>query len=106
RGLSTLAGAYAAAQRAGAFDHCARWMLEMRHHPDARANPAAQARIERLGQGLAGQLDLLQLIAPRGPRLLAPVPGRICYMLHNSLPYATGGYATRTHGLAGGGVAA
>ncbi len=106
RGLGTLAGAYAAAQRAGAFDHCARWMLEMRHHPDARANPAAQARIERLGQGLAGQLDLLALIAPRGPRLLAPVPGRICYMLHNSLPYATGGYATRTHGLAGGLIAA
>ncbi|MET3472409.1 glycosyltransferase involved in cell wall biosynthesis [Novosphingobium sp. 1529] len=106
RGLGTLTGAYAAAQRAGAFDHCARWMLEMRHHPDVRANPAAQARIERLGQGLAGQLDLLALIAPRGPRLLAPVPGRICYMLHNSLPYATGGYATRTHGLAGGLIAA
>jgi hypothetical protein len=34
--------------------------------------------------------------------VLAPVPGRVCYMLHNSLPYATGGYATRTHGLASG----
>ena len=102
RGLGTLAGAYAAAQRAGAFDCCAQWMLEMRHHPDARGDQAAQSRIERLGQGLAGQLDLLHLIGPRRPRALAPVPGRVCYMLHNSLPYATGGYATRTHGLAGG----
>ncbi|NKJ43120.1 glycosyltransferase [Novosphingobium sp. SG720] len=106
RGLATLAGAYAAAQRAGAFDHCAQWMLEMRHHPDARADRAAQARIERLAQGLAGQLDLLHLITPRRARALAPVPGRVCYMLHNSLPYATGGYATRTHGLACGMAAA
>ncbi|GHC97434.1 hypothetical protein GCM10019060_28200 [Novosphingobium pokkalii] len=106
RGLGTLAGAYAAAQRAGAFALCAQWMLEMQHHPEARTDRAALTRIERLGQGLAGQLDLLHLIAPRRPRVLAPVPGRVCYMLHNSLPYATGGYATRTHGLASGLIAA
>ena len=28
------------------------------------------------------------------------VSKRICYVLHNSLPYATGGYATRSHGMA------
>lgn len=27
---------------------------------------------------------------------------RVLYVLHNSLPYASGGYATRGHGLAGG----
>lgn len=27
---------------------------------------------------------------------------RICYILHNSLPYASGGYATRAHGVATG----
>lgn len=31
-----------------------------------------------------------------------PVNGRICYILHNSLPYASGGYATRAHGVANG----
>lgn len=31
-----------------------------------------------------------------------PIGGRICYILHNSLPYASGGYATRAHGVANG----
>lgn len=30
------------------------------------------------------------------------VEGRICYVLHNSLPYSSGGYATRSHGVAAG----
>ncbi|MDE5832798.1 MAG: glycosyltransferase family 4 protein [Desulfovibrio sp.] len=30
------------------------------------------------------------------------VKGRICYILHNSLPYSTGGYATRSAGVAAG----
>jgi PEP-CTERM/exosortase A-associated glycosyltransferase len=29
----------------------------------------------------------------------APHPERLLYLLHNSLPYASAGYATRTHGL-------
>lgn len=28
-----------------------------------------------------------------------PIPGRVLYILHNSLPYNSGGYATRGHGL-------
>ena len=28
-----------------------------------------------------------------------PIPGRVLYVLHNSLPYNSGGYATRGHGL-------
>ncbi len=31
-----------------------------------------------------------------------PVKNRLCYVLHNSLPYASGGYATRAHGVADG----
>lgn len=31
-----------------------------------------------------------------------PITGCICYVLHNSLPYSSGGYATRAHGLAQG----
>lgn len=30
----------------------------------------------------------------------SPVPNSIAYVLHNMLPYASGGYATRAHGLA------
>lgn len=28
-----------------------------------------------------------------------PILGKVCYVLHNSLPYSSGGYATRGHGL-------
>ena len=31
---------------------------------------------------------------------LLPVNGCICYVLHNSLPYSSGGYATRSHNVA------
>lgn len=31
-----------------------------------------------------------------------PIEGKICYIAHNSLPYSSGGYATRTHGVAQG----
>lgn len=31
-----------------------------------------------------------------------PIKNRLCYVLHNSLPYASGGYATRAHGVADG----
>lgn len=38
----------------------------------------------------------------RAPRTDSPVKGRICYVLHNALPFASGGYATRAQGLAKG----
>lgn len=41
-------------------------------------------------------------LQPRAPRMDSPVQGRICYVLHNALPFASGGYATRAQGLAKG----
>lgn len=35
----------------------------------------------------------------------SPMPNRLAYVLHNSLPFSSGGYATRGHGLARGMVA-
>ncbi|NBU32333.1 MAG: glycosyltransferase [Actinobacteria bacterium] len=31
-----------------------------------------------------------------------PIPGRVAYILHNSLPFQSGGYATRSHGVMSG----
>lgn len=31
-----------------------------------------------------------------------PIPGRVAYILHNSLPFHSGGYATRSHGVMSG----
>ncbi len=45
---------------------------------------------------------LLEKLIPPRLAYLRPESRRIAYILHNSLPFATGGYATRTHGVATG----
>ena len=42
------------------------------------------------------------LIPPKNALAYTPDPDRVLYVLHNSMPYASGGYATRGHGLAKG----
>lgn len=64
--------------------------------------PVQTAFLEKLRRGPAYQLSLLDLTTPAPTPQIQPVPGRICYVLHNSLPYSSGGYATRAHGLAAG----
>lgn len=32
--------------------------------------------------------------------IYVPIPDRLCYIMHNALPYSSGGYATRGHGVA------
>lgn len=57
----------------------------------------------RLRRSSFFQVILLQRLdeAPE-QRIEQPVRGRVCYVLHNSLPHSSGGYATRSHGVAGG----
>ena len=54
--------------------------------------------------GLEGLLDLHEhgfkpAPLPAVPKDFTPVPNRIVYVLHNSLPFNSGGYAARAHGL-------
>lgn len=46
--------------------------------------------------------SIVSEIPERRPARRHPVPGKVAYLLHNSLPYSSGGYATRAHGLAHG----
>jgi glycosyltransferase involved in cell wall biosynthesis len=48
----------------------------------------------------SSQLEVLRHLDIEFVTPVAPIPGRLCYVLHNSLPQASGGYATRSHGLA------
>ena len=61
------------------------------------------ARIASKIQGYHDLLDLKNkgpgLILSHHSELIDPIPGRVLYVLHNSLPYNSGGYATRGHGL-------
>lgn len=47
-----------------------------------------------------------QLAQASGDPDYRPHPNKLCYLLHNSLPFASGGYATRAHGMASGLTAA
>lgn len=49
---------------------------------------------------------LEQMLMVRSTLAFEPVPSRLCYVLHNSLPYSSGGYATRAQGVAKGLLAA
>jgi glycosyltransferase involved in cell wall biosynthesis/polysaccharide pyruvyl transferase WcaK-like protein len=46
--------------------------------------------------------SLITLLSPKKITPIETIDKRICYVLHNSLPYASGGYATRAHGLSKG----
>jgi glycosyltransferase involved in cell wall biosynthesis len=102
RSPAALGWAYRTYERFGAFEQTRALLDELSAHPDVASTPAGATRIEKLKGGLAHQLSLLDLIAPRAPLAFTPVANRICYMLHNSLPYSSGGYATRSHGVASG----
>ena len=61
------------------------------------------ADLSEMKKKLPDEIALLDLI-PKAPSISALTTGNpsIAYFLHNSLPYASGGYATRAHGLAQG----
>lgn len=46
------------------------------------------------------RLTILKKIPPKQPRIGSFICGRICYVLQDSFPYSSGGYATRGHGVA------
>lgn len=65
---------------------------------------AGDAPTQRQRNLLWSAPDQLIKLADQVPKrvkapLYQPIKGRICYVIHNSLPYSSGGYATRGHGL-------
>lgn len=57
----------------------------------------------KICNGSSSEADILSLLPRKvSVDLKREKIKRICYVLHNSLPYASGGYATRAHGVAKG----
>ncbi len=63
-------------------------------HPDERK------KLEPVFRHPVRQLAILDLVRDTPDHVIEPVQRRVCYVLHNSLPHSSGGYATRSHGLA------
>src|SRR5690606_32228079 len=67
-------------------------------------NPTAkeQNTLAKLKSSPAFQTALLKKIPISPVEEIEFTPNSICYFLHNSLPYSSGGYATRAQGVAYG----
>ena len=70
-------------------------------HAAARSgNVIAEKFIAAFKETSSYKIAVLEAIPPRRARWSSKADGRIAYVLHNSLPYSSGGYATRSHGVA------
>lgn len=99
----TLRGVFWAAQRAGDYALACDAILKIEESLGANRKEADLKALAQLKGSPAYQLSSLKLVEPRKPDYVhAPVATRICYVLHNSLPFSSGGYATRAHGVARG----
>ncbi|HVI25733.1 MAG TPA: glycosyltransferase family 4 protein [Xanthomonadaceae bacterium] len=72
------------------------------HEAADRGNRIARDFLQRFRQTSSYKIATLESIPPRPERWHREEGGRLVYVLHNSLPYSSGGYATRSHGVAGG----
>ncbi|WP_374408329.1 glycosyltransferase family 4 protein [Pelagerythrobacter sp.] len=68
----------------------------------AGASGALESLLADIRSGPFAVQTLADRLLQRRPLALQPVPGRILYVLHKSLPEANDGYAMRSHGIAQG----
>lgn len=78
---------------------CLDWLAKNGDPTDLRDLPHQEA-------DLACWQQAAQAMQPPDAPLTPLAENRLCYVLHNGLPFSTGGYATRGHGMAQGLVAA
>lgn len=96
--------AFWAAIRAHEFSSAQSFLQGLRS--DLRDMAADRAWLEKAERAVINRpidpAELQRAVSECEPRRLDTVPGRLAYLLHNALPYSSGGYATRAHGMACG----
>ena len=99
RTVGMLRGFLHVALRCRQMDAASATLAEL--HAAARGgNAIAKKFISSFKETSSYKIAVLEAIPPRPERWTNPVDGRMAYLLHNSLPYSSGGYATRSHGVA------
>ena len=98
----TLRGYFWAAQKAREFAAASDAIAALARCYGDTPTEEQQAVLEKLRISPAHQLSTLRLVVERAENPIVGIRGRVCYVLHNSLPYSSGGYATRSQGVAGG----
>ena len=100
RSDQTLRAMFWAAQRAGRVREAWNHLHEIEDLYGLDLTPAESRWLTKARSGAIMNLALLDEIVFAPKKAFEPRAGHICYVLHNSLPYSSGGYATRAHGLA------
>jgi glycosyltransferase involved in cell wall biosynthesis len=102
RDEGTLRALYWAAQHNGDVKTAADSLIELERMIGAQPSKTQKSMISRLRRSPVYFGGIIGDIPPVVARNRDVTPFRLCYLLHNSLPYSSGGYATRAHGLAHG----
>jgi glycosyltransferase involved in cell wall biosynthesis/2-polyprenyl-3-methyl-5-hydroxy-6-metoxy-1,4-benzoquinol methylase len=99
---ATLRAWFWAAQRAKDFPTACEVILKIEALYGDSPSMRQQEMLERLHKSPAYLLTVLREARPANVDVIPKTAKRLCYVLHNTLPYSSGGYATRSHGVAGG----
>ncbi|MBE2241747.1 MAG: glycosyltransferase [Burkholderiaceae bacterium] len=102
RSEPVLRGYFWAAQRSSQMEATYAAFRELDAIYTRHPEPRFEALREKLQRSPAVQLQAFELVVSSPVDAIEPIANRICYVLHNSLPYSSGGYATRAQGVSGG----
>ena len=72
------------------------------HAAEAAGSRHAHEIVKNLQETSSYKIAVLEQIKPRPGQWVEGRGNRLAYVLHNTLPYSSGGYATRSHGVASG----
>lgn len=82
--------------------HAASETLRKLHAAARDGNAIAKRFIKQFEQTSSYKISVLEAVPERHAFPSRSQTDRLVYVLHNSLPYSSGGYATRSHGVAAG----
>lgn len=99
---ASLKALHLAAERSGDLQTAWACIRRLKELYGRKPNRKQRAFLDSVRRSPACQLSLLDKIPASPQREISPVPNRICYVLHNSLPFSSGGYAIRARGLVSG----
>lgn len=99
--VGMLRGFLHVALRARRMEAASHALRELHVHA-ARGNHIAKDFLHAFKQTSSYKIAALESIPSRRERWRSVDGGRLVYVLHNTLPYSSGGYATRSHGVASG----
>lgn len=99
----TLRGLYWIYKRIGDKSGCEKVLLkfkELLENENDEEILKTQAKLTKDFNDSFNLADIIQIIPSNvTEKDYKPIAGKVSYIIHNSLPYSSGGYATRTHGL-------